>query len=62
MMITIDAAKFAEAGVGILMGGDEAMLTVPGRDGFVRARIVGDQIEVIPERSSSHKALVDVLA
>lgn len=61
MMIKIDADVFAKAGVGILMGGDQAMLTVPGNDGFIRARVVGDEIEVVPERSSAHKALCDAL-
>lgn len=61
MMIKIDPEAFAKAGVGILLSGDLAMITVPGRDGFVRARVVGDEIEVVPERSSAHKALCDAL-
>jgi hypothetical protein len=62
MMIKIDEKKFAKLNVGFLRTGDMAMLTVPAREGFVRARIVGDEIEVIPERSSGHKAVCDALA
>lgn len=61
MMIKIDEARFAAAKVGFIRNGPEAMMTVPGRDGFVRARVVGDEIEVVPERSSAHKALCDAL-
>lgn len=61
MMIKIDEKKFAKLGVGFLRTGDMAMLTVPAREGFVRARIVDDEIEVIPERSSGHKAVRDAL-
>ncbi|MFA7334928.1 MAG: hypothetical protein WC130_11650 [Kiritimatiellia bacterium] len=61
MMIKIDAEAFTTANVGFLRNGGVAMITVPGRDGFVRARIVGDEIEVIPERSSDHKALCAAL-
>lgn len=61
MKIKIDGEKFTEAGLVFRQDGPVMCFMVPGRTDIVRAKIQGDDMVLMPERSSAHKALLKAL-
>lgn len=58
MKLPIDEQGWRDKGMGFTKSGQLYRFILPGRSDVCEARIRDDSIEIFPERSAAHKALL----